>query len=520
MAYSFSYAGVLNPRCRNTHTLTPLFALRVDGELVTDPVPLYEVPHEHFWQNSEGYGFDLRNLTALLRNNFRNVNPHAPDRPIWCNERDMVDLLQHLPLTQYVRLQERAHILNNLTDETKRRLAHLGCELYSHSYQGLWNWLRDVPDEVLSGLGITDAKSELQQMLVRLAATRRQAAIAGIAQHSSAQANQHYAEPAGVVFGSSLYSVMEFYKANVAHEFLAYCQTLNTDRATYLDDYNGRLQEYMQVQFLGLCARYAAVLRKEPRHLDRMLLWHWVFRIPSPQPPAAYHRRGLRGALQNRSIVYLQPMHVRVYYQIATNNYVVNINDDVICADACDLWQTLHAQLHVTEGTLTMAALAGGIYEICLGPSWKTTLTRDNALIYSMAHLMTLPRPLFSYLNDIILRNNSSLTEFTNVIVPSVLRTGGRYAVGIRALLYEFTANFSTLYERHCLNRIILSGGYDNGPATLLEKLQGALRGHTCVQDVAAELCEFLSVPYPPQKEYLAAFQVDHTNVPPVLDIN
>ena len=74
------------------------------------------------------------------------------------------------------------------------------------------------------------------------------------------------------------------------------------------------------------------------------------------------------------------------------------------------------------------------------------------------------------------------------------------------------------IFEFEIINRIQLRGGYDEFQGTLLDKLRAALSSRTCIQDVGGELCEILSVPYPPERadEY-ARFQCDHTNIQPLI---
>jgi hypothetical protein len=422
-------------------------------------------------------------------------------------------------------LSSRVNVLNALTPETKRRLAHLATELYSHSYQGLYDWLRQVPDDVMAPLGIVASRDILLQHLVLLANQRRDAAIQGIVQNVGVQANQHFAEPAGVAFNSDIYRVMEFYKANVAQEFLQYVDTMNRQRHGRIQDYDDRILEYMQIQFLGLCARYTTAARREPRHFKEMRLWHVIYKVPTTILTVAARRHGLRSSLINRNVT-VRTVHVRVSVRLDTGTYELAIEDPTggsrttICTDAAELWHAIQTQAAYPGATLHVAALAGGLFEMCLGPLWKRTLVRDNRLIYTMAWMMTLPSSPVRMIHDYVMGLPSMLEGSPALqISQSVTHLLGprrRLAMGFVSITDEYIREATFLYERHVLDAIALRGGYDDlGRSNLVAKLRGALAGLTCIQDVAAELCEFLSVPYPPEKAELAEFQVDHTGIPP-----
>ena len=516
-SYTFEPTAGFPPdmRCVNTHTLAPLFAAYDPdtGELQTDPVLLSRVPPEHFWRNSDGYGFDVRNLSVLLRVNFRNLNPHtvghAQPRPLWCNQQDLNTLLFWLPSAIRQNIYKRVAILDALTDETKRRLAHMAGELYSHTYTGLVAWLYQVPDNVLSGM--TADKTALMHQILELAADRRTAALNGIMQHTGAQAAQHFAEPAGIERDSDLYRVLEFYKATVVQGFLNYVEQQQHARDTMIATLDERIKEYIQIQFLGLCERYRTVIGGESRHGSRMLLWHWMFKTRMSAP---LRRRGFGGFLPHRTAtIVLVMFHVRVFYDMKSSEYVLETNNGTTrCTDAVELWLALQA-LAMTNGSVHMATLAGGLYEICRGAAWRQTLKRDNALIQTMACLLVIPTPVIRYIHEYVVAdypNRSPQETFKRLLGPH-----RRVATGVLHVAREYFAAARANYEP--VDKIVLHGGYDNGPGTLLDKLRLTLQGITCIQDVAAELCEFLSVPYAPDRQDIyGAFQVDHTNVPPL----
>ena len=199
--YEYSAAHALNPRCKNSHTLSPLFMLRdEEGQLVTDPVPIEDVPHEFLFINSDGYGFDVRNLAMLMRVNFRNLNPHTIDAcvhgHIWCNSADMNALLHHPKMSPTVlqTVVSRSRIVNALTDESKELIASVAGELYSYSYQGFYDWVSDMKtvnlDTIFQALGMSTTRAELMREIVELQEMRRNTTLSGIRSHLGVQATE------------------------------------------------------------------------------------------------------------------------------------------------------------------------------------------------------------------------------------------------------------------------------------------------------------------------------------------
>lgn len=526
--YQFSGCAPFGPRCQNMMSLTPLYA----GCTSFEPVPLMLVPPEYFWQNSEGYGFDIRDIAVLIRTNFRNLNPHTvnlptPPRPLWCNERDMLSLIYHPMMPGEVRanIHKRIAVLNFLQDETKVRLATLAAELYSHSLQGFFDWLRETPDDVLIAMEITTPKSELLNSVMTIAAERRHTAICGIVQHAGVQANRHAVEPTGIPTTSHLYTLLEMYKATVVSGFFVYADRLRQQTVNVVG-FDDRLYEYMQIQFLGLCARYVLLLKKEPRHFAEMQLWHWTFRVPLSTTGMVARRHGrLRQSLLSapQRLAGEHLVHVRVFFHLATNEFVVTWPDGSRrFRDAGDLWLFLQTDVPrllagnmVGVATLGTAAISGGIHQLCRTPRWKRNFKYDNLYIYTMARLFLLGRPAFRYLHEYV--EKMSPFPRDDAFVRKFIRDtyGVRVAKGFRQLLNEYVLAIPRIFEFHAMCSIRLEGGYDNaGARDLLTKLRGAMDGNTCVQDVAAELCEFLSVPFPPEQPQFAAFQVDHTGIP------
>lgn len=438
-----------------------------------------------------------------------------------------------MPQTVRNNISARIGILNYLQDETKKKLARMASELYSYSLQGFYNWLVNLPEDFLMSMNITEPKVKLCINLIEIAGSRRATALQGILQHTGTQANQHAAEPSGFVTHSDLYNLLEIYKAAVVQDFLTYTHGLQ-HRHVEVAEFDERLAEYLQVQFLGLCFRYLYLLRKAPRHFAHMQLWHWQFRVPTYASVASsarflgrrHHFRTIAPTIEQRGERFL---HVRVGVNLDTKQYDVKIqwnNDDDVSNnyfdDSGDLWSFLKVRippLLMPKTTLVQASLVGGIFHLCKTPRWKTNFEHDNRLIFTLGRMFLIVQPPFQYVRDFVEKIRPFPRD--DVTVRKFIRDsfGNRLSKGFRNLINDFLRALPRIYELDVLRAINLNGGYDNvGTRDLFTKLQGALSGTTCIQDVAAELCEFLSVPYPPEREEFAAFQVDHTGIPDLIN--
>lgn len=247
----------------------------VNGDVPEDAVPVERVPDQYFWHNAQGFGFDVRNLSVLLRTNFRNVNPHTvasaevpsgrgPNPlhwrpgPIWCNARDLGSLLAHPHFSAEARrhVEQRTGVLNQLSTETKRQLAWAAGELYTVSYAGFCQWLRADAERlasVLPAAGVDTPVADLLREAHTMHELRRHATARGMRVHLAAQASEHNAEPSNVVLGSDLYRALEFYKAGVASTLLEHL--LGTAERLH------RVEREVQQQVDDYCAdRFAEVL--------------------------------------------------------------------------------------------------------------------------------------------------------------------------------------------------------------------------------------------------------------------
>lgn len=533
--YVYPMVNTVLPRCRNTHTLAPLFALRdTDGNLIVDPVHLSTIPPAMFWHNSDGYGFDVRNLSVMLRVNFRNVNPHTvsddPDnvpRPLWCNADDLSTLLFHPGLQQHVRdmVYRRTALLNLLSDNTKAVLAGAARELYSASYQGFYDWVATQPQfttlmralgyETISQRGTMRAIEEVQRR-------RRRITIVALQTTLGSQAAEHFCEPSGIERESELYSVLEHYKAGVARELVEHLEQLAMRRRRFCDAVERELQAHRESRLVAITTRYSRIHeqlcndRQRPKLSTRManrslvLLWHvrLVAHTDSEDDP---------------------DVDIRVSFAPKQQQYAVTLNSMAFAAEtAQEVYRTLddmvpHFLKRGCDYHVKYASIAGGLASRRQQDRrWKRTIRSDNIFLRAQAALWTLRTRFTARVEHIITESDTSpLCEpKAHVRVRRVLDQLGR---DFRESMFVDVAHHMAehaheIFEFEIINRRQLRSGYDDFEGTLLDKLRATLACRTCAQDVGGELCELLSVPYPPEDESLyAAFQCDHTNIPSLI---
>lgn len=512
------------PRCRNAYTLVPLFSLYVNGVLQTSAQPLFDVPKEYFWQNSHGYGFDVRNLSVLLRVNFRNLNPHDLREPLWCSAADLMSLLAHPNLDPAIvaNFKSRHNVVMKFSDATKRKLAYAAQELYSFSLQGFYNWVSDSYETTLAGL-VTTTRAELLHNIALIHQRKRETAILAIQQHSKSQAAEHRSEPAEISHNSELYEVLEIYKARVAQEMLDYLNALKTRQTTYINTFNSKVREYLHARLSKILYRYstrAAALTKKP--VEELVLFHiqlnHTYTVTRVIPTA---RRPLTRALSQVSTTLVSvPRHVRVVYRYGVSHplQVVVNNTPLTFEVYSDVFAYMEETIPLWRGSIIeVASLTGGLVAHCQGTKWAATIKRDNNFLHSMVMILLLPASLGATMTDAIMSKSAwSIYDVSSAALQAI---GGQPKDShIGDLINEFVVDARTTFEHIMLEKWIISGGYDLYQGNLRQKLQTALNRQTCIQDVAAELCESLSMPYPPECAHIFnAFQCDHTNIPPAL---
>jgi hypothetical protein len=513
------------PRCRNAYTLVPLFPLHVNNVMQTSAQPIFSVPKEYFWQNSHGYGFDIRNISVLLRVNFRNLNPHDIREPIWCSASDLMSLLNHPNLNPSIlaNLKNRNDVLMKLSDTTKKKLAYAAQELYSFSLQGFYNWVADAYDTTLAGL-ITTSRTDLLHNIALIHQRKRETAIMAIQQHSKSQAAEHRSEPAEINHNSELYEVLEIYKARVAQETLDYIQTLKDRQLTYVNAFNTKLRDYMHARLAKILHRYtkrASLLEK--KHNDELVLvgihlrtTHTVSRvIPASRRPFT------RAVAQIASSSVTELHHVRIVYRYGATDPLQVVVDNVPLTFKVfgDVFMYLEEIIPLWRGgKIEAACLAGGLVNQTYGAKWHSTIKRDNNFIHSMVTMLLLPASLGSTLTNVLTAKSQEWNVYENQMACLQAVGGQPKDSHVGDLINEFLLDSRSTFEYIALDKWTISGGYDLYEGNLRQKLQTALNRQTCIQDVAAELCESLSLPYPPESAHIfSTFQCDHTNIPPAL---
>ena len=566
--YKYAPPSVGVPRCKNTHTLSPLFALRTaDYQLVTDPVPISEVPPEYFWMNSDGYGFDVRNLAQLLRVNFRNLNPHTIDanapRPLWCNEADMNALLYHakLPPTVLQTVKRRSTILNALTDRTKELIATVAGELYSYSYQGFYDWIADQGtvdlETVMQALNMTITRREMMDELARVQARRRRSTIAGIRSHVGVQASEHFCEPAGIDCCGELYSILEWYKAEVVNNTVTYIANLAEKKRDVCQSVQRKLDTYARTRLDAISHRYAvacdraAYSRQHPKLAQRrrrrpVQVWHIHIGPAGQRSPAAtaqtttapaprlYRRRrfGRATAAVTPAPSQNLDVHIRLFYTHATGEFSITINGTPFVPTLPLMNVLADTVPHFLDPrrrwTVVSAAITGQMHQLCRPQArWRPTIRKDNRFLRSVAQGWVTSAPFTQWVEELLTEGSTLPT--TPLFMPNAIaraqaiqkRVDPLYRDSVyRQACLHLTKNAQEIFEFRVLNdHITIKGGYDDFSGSLLDKLRAALANRTCIQDVGGELCEMLSLPYPPEHAGLyARFQCDQTNVPPRLE--
>lgn len=511
------------PRCRNTHTLAPLFCMKdPDGELVVDPVPLADVPRRFFWANSAGYGFDVRNLAVLLRVTFRNLNPHTVDtadpEPLWCTRADLSTLIYHPGIDDKVRetVRERVKYLNLLSDRSKMMLATAAHELYSATYQGFYDWVATMPGfaALVRGLGYRMTQRGVMAELEEVQRARRTATLRGIRSTLGTQAVEHRAEPAGIDRDTELYRLLEHYKAAIAAELIEYLEELSARRSRLKDAIEARLDEYAASRVSAITRRYARVHAKAARRERNPKL---AARMRS-RPSVLLWRAQFRSLMLSDVSCVLQVALLQ-----KTGDFALTVaGETLVVADhglVYGVIETILPQL-LPPGPveLVWAAVAGGVAAHCKGRAWRARLRSDNRFLASRATHWALRAPFTSRVEQVIVDHGALRTASEPIRTEMVLRgLGARFADKMyRSIAERMAVSTPDIFEFDLLNRLQLRAGYDDFRGTLLDKLRAALDQRTCIQDVGGELCERLSVPYAPaDRELYELFQCDHTSIPP-----
>lgn len=524
--YEFAVINPSIPRCRNSHTLVPMFVQRdASGELITDPVAIETIPAKFFWRNSMGWGFDVRNLSVLLRVNFRNVNPHTIEllsggevvyEPLWCNAIDLGSLVHHPELDPRVNrvIAHRTKLLNMLSDNTKIMLANAARELYSADYQGFYDWVANQPqfDPLMRAMGYRVTQRGTLHEIETIQRKRRKTAFAGIVNSTNAQSGEHFCEPSGIDRQSDLYRVLEHYKAGVARDLVEYFEDLAERRRRFCGRLEDRVLAYRAIRFTAITRRYAReVLRamvdlsRKGRALrlvtrPRIVLWRMEFRD-----------EGVDG-------------DTTITVSLVGSKCEVRINSMAVDADSPDdvfpLLESIIPQIIHPSKRLAVASLAGGMVELLPKTAkWRKTIRSDNRFLQAAATEWLAGTTYVRWVDRMLVEPGGPL--WTAIPHVRIRQMQSKMPRAFSEHMYMDVARNMALhapeiFEFELINQRQLKAGYDGFEGSLLDKLRAALDYRTCVQDVGGDMCEMLSVPYPPEdEEVFAQFQCDHTNIPP-----
>lgn len=516
-------------QCVNETTLVPLCVeAAADGHLDA-PVNIQRVDPAFIYVNSEGYAFDVRNLNVLLSVNFRNLNPHTAGdmdraRPIWVTDRDIAALLHHPVFSARVRAKVTARmaLLNCLSHRTKVKLAEWAGELYSHSYQRFHDWLGAIDpsefDACAKDRGLTSLATIMHQTQ-QAHRQKRQTTVASLRQHLAVQSAEHFCEPPCVYIGGDTYRMLAEYKGHLVRDMIEYM----TDMA----DRNRRatlaLRAHEATYKASRMARLLGLVRGTPRPCS-------VFNIMLVEMP---ERRRARAYLRKNRIC-MRPVPttcrrtvvIRVDWRPETRQYIAVMGPcEIPIQNPRDMADLLDDMVSVANHFVLLSQLTAATcgfvrrqhgpgkgqrlidsanrYLSTLAATWACC--RGQSLVSHLINKMTVP-----------LVTTTTPAQRTAAVLEELSRVGisDRYYRSVAAGIAR-----DPNLEFAILNSIELQGGYDDvrGNMSLIDKLRMALVGRTCAQDIAGELCEYLSLPYPYRHPVFSQYQCDHTG--PIPDI-
>lgn len=513
---------------KNTHTLVPMCmqttllympGVKVSARAMESPVPLIHVHPRFRWTNSDGYTFDVRNLTVLCRASYRNVNPHTMDedgnyRPLWLNKRDVMTLLQHPHFEAPRRnsLFARVDILRCLPPKTLEIMANTAHELVSIDYNGFARWLvhrsTSLPWEYLYDGDPTNRTPTILQTLKEIQGRRRKDAIAAIRAHSSSQAQEHLVEPYGINSGEPIYSLLEMYKVDVVKDFLVHAQQMTT--------LSNSLRWHMSEEYTRMTdERFAAIAARVPDgesflHLSLIDVTNMRNRIR-----LMFH--SFRRSRVRRSVVVPNSTSFpTVVFQIGKIGNEFTVSGRAVPVDGNDTsrislvaenYETVIASL-LNIVQMLLPRVGQCIVHICkISPHLKlderfAKASEEFVRSTITANLFMAPNPV-TFINERITQAMVLDTDENTIckMWAEMVKIGIRDKM-VHQFLRKMIHKRRELYAGRAINEVMVSGGYDNidpdefrRSTPITKKLNQSLLGHTCVQDIASELVEFLSVP-------------------------
>ena len=266
----------------------------------------------------------------------------------------------------------------------------------------------------------------------------------------------------------------------------------------------------------------------------QLMLWHIHIEPDAndtvrPLPVYRYLRR--RRLLPCMPTVAQQGLHIRMFYSFE-GDYTLLINSTPFVT-TFPVQKVLEDTVpHFLDPrrkwTVVSAALTGNVHQLCASTQrWKKQIRSDNKFLRSMAQGWLLNKSFTEHIEEIVVHGKEHLPIFiTNTVkryAKVALEINSRFRDNMhRRIARHLSDNAPEIYEFTVLNEhITIKSGYDDFEGSLLDKLRAALSNRNCIQDVGGELCEMLSVPYPPEDcNIYAKFQCDHTNIPPPITVN
>lgn len=479
MKHEFSDTSPIYPRCRNEFTLQTLYG--IGG----NPKPCKDIPRTFFWHNSNGYGFDVRNLAVLLKVNFRNINPHNLDEPIWCNKDDLNSLVNHRWLGPKLKpiYMPRIKLLNAMSKDLYQLLQKAAVELASIDMNGFYNWLqnKDTFDIVSISLGNDISQETIIDDLKKTVTKLQKEAKAAILSHSPEQASEHRFEPGGMEINGVMYKFLEIYKAGIARKLI---KDLNNVKKTSRDTRNR----------LDVAAWNEQV---EALHHLNLILVQKLDNRATKKPQLLLHMME-KSKYKLWRVVFENGSKVEFYYHFVKSSYVVitphnQPNNNIhFMTDAkmYDVMDIVKSHKHLIGCHHVRSAGISGAFPK-MGKHWNNILQTSMALCcQSFSEAL-----ITNYWSE-----NTSKIMFKHRIT--------------RQMYDELMDDPSGLLDEKVLDHIIMNAGCDENIATLESKLWLSLNGETCIQDVATTLCEMLSVPYDPNNCVFKHLDPNHTGIP------
>lgn len=480
MHYKYSENAPVHPRCRNLYTLNTLHGSGGPAILSKD------IPPNYIWINSNGYGFDVRNLAVLLKVNFRNINPHKIDEHIWCNQSDLDSIVNHPWLGPKLKkvYEPRVKLLNSMSENLRHTLSKAAIELASVDMNGFYTWLQNKETFEIVKASIGSENLTMESAVLNLRKTvmgLRKTAELAIQSHSPTQASEHRFEPGGLKVNGTLYRFLEVYKAGVARKLL---DDLDTIRKNCAEVRNRLDKAIWQEQSESLT------------HLSLILIQRLNSRVRNRE--ALFMHMLNKGMYLLWKVVFDNDSKVELYHDFTEDSYIVitphhQPNNHILFRvdeNLNNIIDVVDKHMHIIDAkSVKTAGIAGAFQK--MGKRWTNILQTS----------MTLCCQKFT---DAIISNYWENTKDKTIYKHRITRN----------MYNDIMRNVVNICDERALDALVMNAGCDDNIATLESKLWLSLNGETCIQDVGTTLCELLSVPYDPNHYTFKLLDPNHTGIP------